>query len=338
MHELPGELFRVQREHEARMRHLLAGRQPGRVPVFQYRALELPKVGPYDREQWLVGRLAELHENPDPYCDPMTWRVPALALCRYGLHFTSAVLGCDIEDRQGEVWCRPRREEQRRLEQFLPPNLAESPVFQEMLDLLRFVAGATRNRLPIELPFLAPPLLAAVDLFGQDFLVALADAPEQAARVLRELAAAVLDMRARLLDAAPGADLRGHHTCACPVPADFTFVYACTTQLVSGTTYREHIAALDAAMLRQRAHGGCLHLCGRHTQHLDTWRRAPEVKAVQVNDAAALDFEAYWRGLRKDQFVVLWLTDDMPLDRVLAISGGRRLALRADLGEPIPVG
>lgn len=334
---LPAVLFYVQREHAARMRDLCSGRQPGRVPVFQYRALELPKVGPYRREEWLAGRLEELHENLDLYCDPVTWRVPALALCRYGLHFTSAVLGCDIEDREGEAWCQPLPESQRELDRFSRPNLMESPVFRDMVDLVRFVADATRNRLPIELPFLAPPLLAAVDLFGQDFLVALAETPDRAALVLREIAAAVLEMRERLLDAAPGADLRGHHTCACPVPADFTFVYGCTTHLLSATMYREQIALFDAAMLRHRAPGGCLHLCGRHTQHLETWRRMPEVKAVQLNDAAALDFDAYWRGLREDQFVVLWPTAGMRLEQVLATTGGRRLAVRADVQEPVAV-
>ncbi len=58
------------------------------------------------------------------------------------------------------------------------------------------------------------------------------------------------------------------------------------------------------------------------------------LKSVQLNDRAADDFELYWRGLRDDQLIYVGPTAAMPLERILAISGGRRLVLQCLLKGP----
>ena len=78
------------------------------------------------------------------------------------------------------------------------------------------------------------------------------------------------------------------------------------------------------------------HLCGHSTQHIAELARRRSVKGVQLNDAAADDFEAYYSGLRDDQVVYVIPTERTPLEEVLSISGGRRLAILAKLDEPIP--
>ena len=336
---LTDDLLSVQSEHERRMSDLLTGGQPDRVPLFDYAAFELPRVGDYDREQWLTKGLSHFRTHYESYCDAVTWRIPALALCRYGLHFTSAVLGCRVWAEADQPWCVSLSELGQTPQDFQVPDLDQNSVFQEMLGLLRFVTEVTEGRVVVELPFLAEPLLAAVDLFGTEFLRLLADDGELAGQLLEKVSTVVLAMRSRFrgVGADADADVRDYHTCACPMPGDFRFVHGCTTHLVGPATYRDYVAPLDAAHLQHEGRGGCLHLCGRHTQHISTWRDLPGLCAVQLNDTAACDFERYWRGLLQDQFVVLWPGSTMSVAEALRISHGHRLALRHAASKPLPV-
>ncbi len=62
------------------------------------------------------------------------------------------------------------------------------------------------------------------------------------------------------------------------------------------------------------------------------------LRGVEITDAAADDFEHYFRGLREDQVIWIAPTRDMPLERILAISGGRRIVLQMKVDRPIRPG
>ena len=47
-------------------------------------------------------------------------------------------------------------------------------------------------------------------------------------------------------------------------------------------------------------HGGMMHLCGRHTQHIPAWNAMESLRCVQLNDAAAEELEVYWKNMRDD--------------------------------------
>jgi hypothetical protein len=55
------------------------------------------------------------------------------------------------------------------------------------------------------------------------------------------------------------------------------------------------------------------------------------LRAVQLNDRAALDLEAYFHGLRDDQIIYANLFDGMPLEKVLEITGGERVVIVGDV-------
>ena len=74
---------------------------------------------------------------------------------------------------------------------------------------------------------------------------------------------------------------------------------------MSADLYRQFVAPFDGELLSAQPRGGMIHLCGAHTQHLPVWREMPELRAVQVNDRAAEDLEAYFTGLRDDQVIYL---------------------------------
>jgi len=108
----------------------------------------------------------------------------------------------------------------------------------------------------------------------------------------------------------------------------------CATQLVSGETYRRFVAPLDDEVLSVYPRGGMYHLCGSHTQHIPAWREMKRLRAIQVNDRAAEDLEAYFRGLRDDQIIYLSPTPTMTVERAMEITKGQRLVVCADVPPP----
>ena len=70
-----------------------------------------------------------------------------------------------------------------------------------------------------------------------------------------------------------------------------------------------------------------IHLCGTHTQHLKTFREMKKLRSVQLNDRAAEDLELYLKGLREDQIIYVNPCPTMPAEKILEISGGKRIVL-----------
>jgi hypothetical protein len=73
-----------------------------------------------------------------------------------------------------------------------------------------------------------------------------------------------------------------------------------------------------------------IHLCGDHDHHIPVWREMGTLRAVQMNDRAAADLELYFTGLRTDQILYVDPCEQMPMERILSITGGKRLVLVAD--------
>jgi hypothetical protein len=62
------------------------------------------------------------------------------------------------------------------------------------------------------------------------------------------------------------------------------------------------------------------------------------LRALQFNDRAAADLPLYFEGLRSDQILYVNAFGGMAIDRILSITGGRRVVIVADVNEPLPVG
>jgi hypothetical protein len=63
----------------------------------------------------------------------------------------------------------------------------------------------------------------------------------------------------------------------------------------------------------------------------------PEVKSLQLNDAANDDLEEYWSNLRPDQFVILVPSERMTAENALEVTGGRQLVINMTTEKRIPV-
>ncbi|MCC6445627.1 MAG: hypothetical protein IT210_19495 [Armatimonadetes bacterium] len=51
-------------------------------------------------------------------------------------------------------------------------------------------------------------------------------------------------------------------------PPGFGQLCGCSTQLLSGSAYREFVAPLDDALHSVYPHDGMIHRCGAHAQHI----------------------------------------------------------------------
>ena len=105
--------------------------------------------------------------------------------------------------------------------------------------------------------------------------------------------------------------------------------------MISGATYREFIAPLDDELLSTYPHGGMVHLCGVHTQHIPAWNDVHALRALQLNDRAAEDLAIYFNEMREDVVFYVNPCEGMPVERIVEITGGQRVVVVADVEQPL---
>lgn len=190
-------------------------------------------------------------------------------------------------------------------------------------------------RLPLfGLPTLSSALNILLNLYGQEALITMCEDEEAAVHDLNVISDLIRALHRWYREHLPQRQLQPVISWARTQPPGYGQLCGCTTQLLSGPMYEEFVAPLDDALLGDYPHGGMIHLCGAHTQHLAAFREMKHLRAVQVNDRAAADLEAYFAGLREDQMIYLNPCDEMGVKEALQITGGRRLVI-CDAAESI---
>lgn len=184
------------------------------------------------------------------------------------------------------------------------------------------------------LPVLSSPLNIFVNLYGQEGLIAMLEDEEAALHDLHLITELIRTLHRWYIAHIPAQQLQ----CVLPYqrtqPPGFGQICGCTTQLLSGSLYREVIAPLDDSLFAEYPHGGMIHLCGGHTQHIEVFRDMPHLRAVQLNDRAAGDLKHYLAGLRQDQILYVRPCKEMPLEKMLELTGGERLVIQAPIDAP----
>ena len=183
------------------------------------------------------------------------------------------------------------------------------------------------------MPTLSSALNIILNLYGQDALIAMVEDEEAARHDLQIISTLIRTLHSWYRENVP---LRQLQPVVAPYrtqPPGYGQLCGCSTQLLSADMYREFIMPLDNALLADYPHGGMIHLCGGHTQHIGTFRDMPALKCVQLNDRAAGDLKYYFEGLRPDQIIYLNPCPEMPTEEALRITSGRRMVL-VDACEP----
>jgi hypothetical protein len=251
-----------------------------------------------------------------------------------GVHYIDALFGANVYFHAGQVWSDPLPLD---LADLTAPDLTAHRVYQQSLHLAHLAVQASKGRLLIANPVLSCPINIGINLFGERLLEALIARPDAARHALRIIAGVILACRHAFIGVIPAMQLRNIVATSRYAPEGFGQIDGCATQLVSAHQYADFFTSLDAEILAATPCGGMIHLCGAHAQHIPVWSRIELLRSVQLNDRAAEDLALYFRGLRSDQFLYVWPTETMTVERILEITRGQRLILQTPIERPIPV-
>jgi len=333
-------LQEVYRYHAARLEALATGTRPATpfflngIAMMSGMGTAEPAVSPEtDPTGWVRASLAWLAGQTEKACDRRVFRPLSMEHWFRGVHFVDEVLGATVksttQEGAGGWWAEHLALP---IGTLRPPDLEHSATWKKAQALARAMAEVQAPGVFLAPQVLASPLNIAVNLYGEEFLVALIQEPDAARRDLRVIVDTILAMTRWFLKTLPADRYQPICVGGRFQPQGLGQICGCTTQLVGAEAYRQFIAPLDAEVLGAYPRGGGLiHLCGAHAQHIPVWRGMKELRAVQLNDRAAEDFELYFNGLRDDQVIYLNPSAVMTLEKALAISGGgRRLVLVAE--------
>jgi len=284
-----------------------------------------------DAQAAVDGALSELADRADALRDDRVFRPLTLECDIFGVHFVDKIFGAkvfDLDDSwQAQVLGRP-------VGRLGPPELDRDPTWCRAREFAAAFLKASVAVPYFGLPTIASALNIGVNLYGQELLLALLENPEAARHDLKVINDVLCTMHRWYRQTLPPEQLQPVVGAFRTQPPGFGQLCGCTTQLVSDRQYRDFVAPLDAELLGVHPHGGMIHLCGSHRQHIPAWREMRPLRAVQVNDRAADDLAHYWHGLRDDQIVYVNPTAFMTVDRIMEMTNGHRVVIVWDVQEP----
>ncbi len=322
-------LIEARDRHFARLEALFAGEcdTPIRLWGVPGQAAADPYVQP---GPWLAEALQDLANRAEAVRDKDVFRPPVIEFGLYGVRFVDRIFGATVYPSGDTWWGNPLEVE---VGELAPPDLDSNPTWAQARDMAeRFLMQDVA--LPLfGLPTIASTLNVAANLHGDRLYMALLEYPDRVRHDLEVINDTLIRLHRWYLDRVPADQLQPVVAAMRTQPRGHGQLCGCATHLLSGELYAALVAPLDETLLGAYPQGGMIHLCGAHTRHLATWRAMKPLKAVQLNDRAAEDLEAYYRGLREDQVIYLNPTKTMTVERAVEITGGRRLVLVTDRTE-----
>ncbi len=323
------DLIKARDAHFARLQSLFDGEEPA-VPFVLCGISGVGRANPYvETETWMRQAAEDLAAKADRLLDPAVFRPLVIDFGPYGVHYVDRMFGAHVYELAPNNW------QVKPLDQPIG-NLAPPDPDTDDTWLLTKRAVEAFLELGVSAPLFGLPTIAsalnvAVNLYGQEILLAMYESPEAARRDLKVINDLLCSMHRWFLERLPMQQLQpviaGHRT----QPPGYGQLCGCSTQLLPPGLYRDFIAELDDALLSAYPHGGMIHLCGTHTQHIPVWREMRSLKSLQLNDRAAEDLEVYFHGLREDQVFYVNPCPGMPVERIMEITGGRRVVIAADV-------
>ena len=293
-----------------------------------------PCPDPYSQpEAWLDFALIDAAEHVWGLDDQTVFRPICVEFGPYGVHFVDALLGAEVfQDTAGAWHSHPVGWE---VGDLPPPEIAH----RKGWETARRIAEAFVQRgvtVPLlGMPTIASPLNIAVNIYGERILFAFYDRPQAARRDLEIIAELQVWLHRWYQRKVSREQLQPVIAAWRCQPPGHGQLCGCSTQLVSAAVYGEFIAPLDARLLSAHPRGGMIHLCGQHTHLIPIWREMKELRAVQLNDRAAEEMEAYVRGLRPDQVIYVNPCPGMPVEEIGRLARGRRVVVVADAPESV---
>jgi len=280
-------------------------------------------------EEWVLQCLELIAAQPE--CADNRFAPTCVEYPIYGVHFIDKIFGAEVYQDSGQWYNRYLTTP---IGSLRMPDLEKD----ETWALARRAANAFLEAdvaLPLfGLPTLSSSLNILVNLYGGDSLAAMIEDEEEVLHDLTIINDVIRTLHRWYLENIPHQQLQPVISWSRTQPPGFGQLCGCTTQLLSGRMYRSLIAPLDDALLAEYPHGGMIHLCGAHAQHIPVFRDMPHLRALQLNDRAACDLKLYLEGLRKDQIIYLNPCEEMTAEQAILISGGDRIVLCQNTNAP----
>lgn len=240
----------------------------------------------------------------------------------YGVHFIDRIFGSTVFFQDGQWYNRYLKTAVGELQK---PDLENDETWQMARTYAQaFLDSGTTVPL-LGLPTIASALNIAVNLYGEEILVAMLDEPEAAKHDLQIINDVLMEIHQWYIDNIPLERMQPVISWERTQPPGYGQICGCSTQLLSPALYEEFIMPLDEALLGVYPHGGMIHLCGSHEHLLPLFAKMRNLKSVQLNDRAAEGLAGYVKMLRKDQVIYLNPCEGMPLEKALEIAHGRKL-------------
>ncbi len=326
-------LLAVRDRHLARLESVLAGTHHGPPPSLAGIHGKARTSALDDPRRCIAEQLESLAEQADALRDDWVFRPLIAGVGPYGVHFVDAILGAEVYDLDGTGNWQVKLLDQP-VGTLEPPDLERHPVWR-----LACEAAEAFIESGVTVPFFCTPCLSSalntiINLYGQEFLIALIADPEAARHDLQVITDLIVAMHRWYRAWIPEARLQAVAAGTRTRPPGRGHICGCSTQLVSPVLYRDFIVPCEDAVLNAYPRGGMIHLCGIHDALIPIWREMRSIRVVQLNDRASADLSRYLAELREDQIIYSLQCPDMPWQEAVRISGGRRMVLTFAPGDP----
>jgi len=289
---------------------------------------------PYQEpERWVESCLEDLAEHYAVLENEIYFRPLGINLgVLYETHYIDKMLGAEVFHQDDQWYSRYLTTPVGELKM---SDLDTDETWNLTLRAIRAFLDADVALPILSLPVIASPLNIAVNLYGGEFLMEMLSDPESALHDLE----IITDLQCRLHTICREMVPAGQLQCTCSdgraQPPGYGQLCGCTTQLLSGPLYEEMIAPFDDRLLSVYPNGGMIHLCGAHTQHLETFSKMKSLRSIQVNDRASWDLQEYFDQLREDQIIYFCPCDELTLHQAMEITNGHRMVLVGQMDEPV---
>jgi len=316
------ELIELREAHFMRLKALYAGEKLENEFILQGIGRGSEDDGP-DWEKWLDESLDSLAKQAEEAKNPDVFRPLVINYNPHGVHFIDYLFGADVFQLEGGGW--QVRYLENPIGELDYPVLESNDSWQAVTELTHAFLERDVPAVLFALPTIASTLNIAVNLYGQKILEAMLLEPKAARHDLMVINHLLCDIHRWYRKNIPLEQLQCIVAASRCQPPGFGQLCGCTTQLLSPELYQEFIAPLDDELLSVYPYGGMIHLCGMHTQHIPVWREMKSLRAVQTNDIASEDLDKYFNELRNDQILYVNHCAGMPVERIRAITEGRRV-------------
>ena len=296
----------------------------------------------------LHGMVAQ--HSSDLYLDPENWMMESLELALtkrttltdgftpicveyppYGVHYIDKMLGANVYFYEGQWNADYLKTPIGSLEM---PDLDHDETWQMSKRAANAFLSADVKLPLFGMPTLSSALNILINLYGSEALIAMYEDEDAVRHDLNVINTLIRKLHRWYIDHIPKQQLQPVISWERTQPPGYGQLCGCTTQLLGKDLYREFIADLDNELLGEYEHGGMIHLCGAHTQHMETFRNMKNLRSLQLNDRAAEDLALYLEGLRADQILYVSPCRTMPVEKIMDISKGERVVLVSHIAAP----